>query len=64
MSNKLDYVSPGSPTYWPADPRKVLDLIEFTVTLEFPTELIIGPLPLLNMVVEFFKNIGRMIFGF
>jgi len=32
FSNNLDYVSPGSPTYWPADPRKVPDVIDFVVT--------------------------------
>jgi len=31
-NNKLDYISPGSPTYWPTDPRKVPDLIDFAVT--------------------------------
>jgi len=30
-NNKLDYVSPGNTTYWPTDPRKVSDLIEFAV---------------------------------
>jgi len=27
-NNKLNYVSPGSPTYCPTDPRKVADLID------------------------------------
>jgi len=35
-NNKLDYVSPGSPTYWPIDPRKVPDLIDFAVTKNVP----------------------------
>lgn len=39
-SNKLDYVSPGSPTYWPADPRKIPDLIDFAVTKNIPRDLI------------------------
>lgn len=30
--NKLDYVSPGRPTYWPADTNKIPDLIDFAVT--------------------------------
>jgi len=37
---KLDYVSPGSPTYWPTDPRKVPDLIDFAVTKNIPRNII------------------------
>jgi len=39
-NNKLDYVSPGNPTYWPTDPRKVPDLIEFAVTKNIPRNII------------------------
>jgi len=35
-NNKLDYVSPGSPTYWPTDLRKVPELIDFAVTKNIP----------------------------
>jgi len=38
-NNKLDYVSPGNPTYWPTDPRKVPDLIEFAVTKNIPRNI-------------------------
>lgn len=30
--NNLDIESPGKPTYWPADPKKIPDLIDFAVT--------------------------------
>ncbi|KAH8299263.1 hypothetical protein KR059_004841, partial [Drosophila kikkawai] len=40
VRNKLDYVSPGSPRYWPADPRKIPDLIDFAVTKNIPRNLI------------------------
>lgn len=39
-SNKLDYASPGRPTYWPTDPKKLPDLIDFAVTKNFPRNLI------------------------
>jgi len=39
-SNKLDCVSPGSPTHWPSDPRKLPDLIDFAVTKNIPRNLI------------------------
>jgi len=39
-SNKLDYVFSGSPTYWPTDPRKVPDLIDFAVTKNIPRNII------------------------
>ncbi|KAH8355513.1 hypothetical protein KR093_010011, partial [Drosophila rubida] len=39
-SNKLDCVSPGTPTYWPTDPRKLPDLIDFAVTKNIPRNLI------------------------
>jgi len=39
-NKKLDYVSPGSPTYWPTDPRKVSDLIDFAVTKNIPRNII------------------------
>jgi len=39
-NNKLDYVSPGSPTYWPTDLRKVPDLIDFAVTKNIPRSII------------------------
>lgn len=32
ISNKLSCASPGTPTYWPTDPRKIPDLIDFAVT--------------------------------
>jgi len=35
--NKLDYVSPGTPTYWPADPKKLPDLIDFAITIKHNT---------------------------
>jgi len=38
--NNLDYVSPGSPTYWPTDPRKVPDLVDFAVTKNIPRNII------------------------
>ncbi|XP_017473031.1 PREDICTED: RNA-directed DNA polymerase from mobile element jockey-like [Rhagoletis zephyria] len=38
--NKLDYASPGKPTYWPADPQKLPDLIDFAVTRKIPRGLI------------------------
>uniref|UniRef100_A0A034VFD2 Putative RNA-directed DNA polymerase from transposon X-element n=1 Tax=Bactrocera dorsalis TaxID=27457 RepID=A0A034VFD2_BACDO len=38
--NKLDYVSPGKPTYWPTDPNKLPDLIDFAVTRKIPHNLI------------------------
>ena len=31
-NNGLDIVSPGQPTYWPADPKKIPDLIDFAIT--------------------------------
>jgi len=41
MRNKLECVSPGSPTYyWPADPRKVPDLTDFAVRRIIPRNLI------------------------
>jgi len=39
-SNKLDYDSPCSPTYWQADPRKVPDFIDFTVTKNIPRNIL------------------------
>ena len=30
--NGLDFVSPGHPTYWLADPRKIPDLIDFAIS--------------------------------
>ena len=30
--NGIDFVSPGHPTYWPADPRKIPDLIDFAIS--------------------------------
>jgi len=38
-NNILDYVSPGSPTFWPTDPRKVPDLIDFVVTKNIPRNI-------------------------
>jgi len=38
--NKLDYVSSGIPTYWPADPKKLSDLIDFAITKNIPENLI------------------------
>lgn len=38
--NKLDYVSPGKPTYWPADPRKIPDLIDFAITKHVPRNMV------------------------
>jgi len=32
VSNKLSCASPGTPIYWPTDPRMILDLIDFAVT--------------------------------
>jgi len=40
LNNKLDYVSPGSPTYWPTDPRKVPDLIVIALTKNIPRNII------------------------
>jgi len=37
--NKLDYVSFGRPTYWPADPKKLPDLIGFAITKNIPKNL-------------------------
>lgn len=34
--NKLDHVTPGRPTYWPADPNKLPDLIDFAITRKIP----------------------------
>jgi len=31
-TNKLDCVSPGSPTHWPRDPRKLPELIDIMTT--------------------------------
>ena len=31
-SNCLDHVSPAQPTYWPTDPRKIPDLIDFAIS--------------------------------
>lgn len=39
-NNKLDHVSPGTPTYWPTDPKKLPDLIDFAVTKNIPRNLI------------------------
>ena len=30
--NNLDFISPRQPTYWPTDPKKVPDLIDFAIT--------------------------------
>ena len=30
--NCLDVISPGQPTYWPTDPRKIPDLIDFAIS--------------------------------
>lgn len=38
--NKLDFLSPGKPTYWPADPRKKPDLIDFAITRKIPRSII------------------------
>jgi len=32
---KLDYVSSGRPTYWPADPKKLSDLIDWRLPNTF-----------------------------
>lgn len=37
---KLTYVSPGRPTYWPADPKRIPDLIDFAITKGIPSNLI------------------------
>jgi len=38
--SKLDYVSSGTPTYWPADRKKLHDLIDFAITKDIPKNLI------------------------
>ena len=30
--NGLDFLSPRQPTYWPTDPKKIPDLIDFGIT--------------------------------
>ena len=40
LRNKLNYVSPGKPTYWPSDPNRKPDLIDFAVTKNIPRNLI------------------------
>jgi len=40
VNKKLDFVSPGSPTFWPTDPRKVPDLIDFAVTKNIPRNIL------------------------
>lgn len=32
QSKNLNYISTGTPTYWPADPNKIPDLLDFCVT--------------------------------
>ena len=39
-TNKLDHVSPGSPTYWPSDLNKLPDLIDFAVTKNISRSLV------------------------
>lgn len=39
-SNKLSCVSSGRPTYWPTDPRKIPDLIDFAITKNIPSSSI------------------------
>jgi len=38
--HKLNYVSPGAPTYWPADPMKLPDFIDFAITKRIPQSMI------------------------
>lgn len=38
--NRLSHVSPGTPTYWPTDPKKLPDLIDFAVSKNIPRNLI------------------------
>lgn len=33
---KIDYISTGQPTYWPTDPQKIPDLIDFAVIKGIP----------------------------
>jgi len=37
---KLNYVSPGAPTYWPADPMKLPDFIDFAITKRISQSMI------------------------
>lgn len=39
-ANKLDHVSPGSPTYWPTDLNKLPDMINFAITKNIPRSLL------------------------
>jgi len=39
-NNKLGHVSPGRPTYWPTDSKKLPDLIDFAITKNIPRSLI------------------------
>jgi transposase len=37
-SNNLNYTSTGQPTYWPTDPQKIPDLLDFYITKGFNTK--------------------------
>ena len=37
-NSKLSFASPGSPTCWPTDPKKIPDLIDFCVTIGIPNQ--------------------------
>lgn len=37
QKNKLDYLSTGEPTYWPTDPNKLPDLVDFCIVKGIPT---------------------------
>lgn len=42
LSIGLDFVSTGKPTYWPSDPRKTPDLIDFGITKGFKKDQLIS----------------------
>jgi len=37
QTNNFSYLSTGSPTYWPTDPNKTPDLLDFFITYGIPT---------------------------
>ena len=36
--NGLDFISPRQPTYWPTDPRKIPDLLDFAISKNIPRD--------------------------
>ena len=40
QENKCEAISTGKPTYWPTDPSKIPDLIDFFITKNKPAQYI------------------------